>query len=374
MLESLYFANPWGALALLGIPVVLAIHFFQQPARPQLISTLFLWQRESPESLRGSAWDRLRSSWPLWLQLLMVLLLVWLLLEPRWVQQWSRLNVIFVLDSSASMDAFRKETISTVDRLSRQFDNTANDVNWMLMPTHVSGGDGYHGEERIELMAVLNQWQPTEGRHDFLPALERGLMTQGRHGLLIFITDHDYVVPAGVSTYAVGRPLSNVGFTGARCFESDGTWKWEVLVRNFGDAEVERDWWVELNGEQGPVATLNLAAGQSGLLTGFFPEGVQKISMALAQDELQLDNRFPLVIPQQARIRLAVKTGGKTGQFINRLTEALPYVRLASTDDQVDLVTLVSPFGFRSEDAPAEVVFRSKDKPLNKVVTLPVLV
>src|ERR1043165_3348306 len=102
------FANPLGLWALLGLPVILAIHFLQQRARVARTSTWFLIEKLSPDSARGRTWDRIRSSRILWLQLASVLLAAWVLAEPRWVRAESAQTVVIVLDASASMEAFRE--------------------------------------------------------------------------------------------------------------------------------------------------------------------------------------------------------------------------------------------------------------------------
>src|SRR6266852_6859515 len=106
-MSALTFANPWGFLALLGVPAILAIHFLQRESRRVVSSTVFLLEQLSPVSARGRRIERLRNSIPLWLQLLAVLLLAWLLAQPRWLRKDSTQRVIAVLDSSVSMTAFR---------------------------------------------------------------------------------------------------------------------------------------------------------------------------------------------------------------------------------------------------------------------------
>src|ERR1044072_7329739 len=83
------FANPLGLWALLGLPVILAVHFLQQRARVARTSTWFLIEKVAPDRARGRSRDRLRSSRTLWLQLLAIVLAAWVLGEPRWVRTQS---------------------------------------------------------------------------------------------------------------------------------------------------------------------------------------------------------------------------------------------------------------------------------------------
>ncbi|MFT5632431.1 MAG: hypothetical protein ACI9SQ_000136 [Rubritalea sp.] len=103
-------ANPLGLLALIAIPIVIAIHFLQRRAQVIPSSTLFLLEKTQKESASGRKFDRLMNSIPLWLQLLIVLLITWLLVQPRFVKSNSTQRIAIVLDSSASMSVFTEET------------------------------------------------------------------------------------------------------------------------------------------------------------------------------------------------------------------------------------------------------------------------
>src|SRR5688572_5754994 len=70
---AMLLAHPAALWCLLGLPVVLAIHFLQRRSRKEVVTTLFLLQQMRRESETGNRFERLRPSIPLWLQLLMVL-------------------------------------------------------------------------------------------------------------------------------------------------------------------------------------------------------------------------------------------------------------------------------------------------------------
>ena len=86
---------------------MLLIHFLQRKAKVVPVSTLFLLEKTMRESMSGRRFDRLMNSIPLWMQLLAVLLLTWLLVEPRYAKPRSVQRIAVVLDSSASMEPFR---------------------------------------------------------------------------------------------------------------------------------------------------------------------------------------------------------------------------------------------------------------------------
>ena len=93
------FANPLGFLALLGIPAILLIHLLQRQSQKFPISTLFMLDAIDRQSLKGQKLDRLRNSVPLWLQLLSVLVLTWLLIQPLWTRESQVQQIVIVIDN-----------------------------------------------------------------------------------------------------------------------------------------------------------------------------------------------------------------------------------------------------------------------------------
>lgn len=114
---KLLFMNPAGAWFLLGIPVLILIHSLQDKVRDQWIAALFLWEIPKPESLRGRLWREFRSSKIFWLQTLLVLLLSWMVSDPRWIHPVPLQRIFILLDGSASMNVFTKETEAELTKL-----------------------------------------------------------------------------------------------------------------------------------------------------------------------------------------------------------------------------------------------------------------
>jgi hypothetical protein len=108
-MSHLIFAAPWGWLGLLGLVWVVIVHSLQQVTRRERVSTLFLLERLQLESKEGRSLTWLRQTIPFWLQILCVLLLTWLLLDPRWQHRDEVQQVVVVMDSTLSMEAFRPD-------------------------------------------------------------------------------------------------------------------------------------------------------------------------------------------------------------------------------------------------------------------------
>lgn len=100
--------NPWAALWLVSLPILLTFYLFRPEPRKRLVTTFFLWKSSLQESQGGVYARRLRSNPLLWLQLLVLLLLSLYLLRPA--TSWrstlpSGSKIAVIVDTSASMKA-----------------------------------------------------------------------------------------------------------------------------------------------------------------------------------------------------------------------------------------------------------------------------
>ena len=226
------FANPAGLWVLLGVPVIVAIHFLQQRAQVARTSTWFLIERLAPDSARGRTWDRLRASRTFWLQLAAVAVAAWVLGEPRWVRAESTQTVAVVLDASAAMGAFRPAAVAAAERELALADGLAARTTWVIMTTDPGQPALYRGPERAAAQAALARWQPEAGRHDPAPALRLARALAGADGRTLLVTDTRAKVPADQRAAGVGEPIDNVGFAGATVTREDGAPVWRALVKN----------------------------------------------------------------------------------------------------------------------------------------------
>lgn len=324
------FANPAGFWALLALPVVLAIHFLQERSRRARVSTLFLLERVKPESKEGVKFERLRNSVPLWLQLLSVLLLAWLLAEPRWIREDSRQTVVVVVDSSVSMSVFKESTRERLASRLRAWAKSASQTEWHLLETDTRRPTLYAGKELAGVLRAFDDWEPALGTHrpDEALAVGRGLVKE--HGIVIFVTDRESKVPSDVAVLSAGEPTENVGWAGLEVntvepgAASPGM-KWKVLVKNYGEQHQTREWWVEQpDGPAQPTRTrLQLAPGQTASLAGELPAAVERATLVLEGDSFSHDDRMPLQRPVERVVRVSVEAGGDAGAVMKRLLGAV---------------------------------------------------
>jgi aerotolerance regulator-like protein len=335
-------ANTWGLWALLGLPAVIAIHFLQRRNRRVPATTLFLLQQMKRESRTGSRFERLRTSIPFWLQLLMVLVLTWLLVQPRWLKQDAVQRIAIVMDTSASMQAFRAPALQAADEVLGLLEGPLARAELTLLSSDSEAPSLYHGTMPSELRQALAQWEPLLGVHDFTPALRvaRGLV--GPQGIVVLVTDHPLPVPPlfAAQVISVGQETDNVGWAGVTVEEKDGQWIWHALVKNYSRSVQERQWRALAGGAESPWKPMKLGPDETQTLSGPFPAGdVHQIALHLSDDALKLDNDLPLVRPQPKTLALC-PLEGKAG-VLAELFSRYAHLRIVAVPGESDLVAAV---------------------------------
>jgi hypothetical protein len=331
------FANPAGLWALLGIPLILLIHFLQRESRRIPVSTLFLLEHLDRESVKGRRFDRLRHSLPLWLQLLGVLLLCWLLSEPRWTAGQSVQRVVLVLDNSASMEAFREALRETFDRELPKLTRFVGTTEFTVLESSISGENLYRGTSVLELQKALESWKPGAGSHSPEQAIRVGRGIAGSEGTLVLVTDHPGdPLPFGALRLSVGTPIDNVGFSGLRVDAEEGKKVWRATLRNYAKTPQSRSWFLASGGRRTEARTGELAAGASHTLQGEFPEGSDRISLLLTPDRFTRDDRVDLVNPSPKALLVSRTGAPRIEPVVTGLIDSLENTSLASDEESPD--------------------------------------
>ncbi|CAN5292354.1 hypothetical protein BH23VER1_BH23VER1_28580 [soil metagenome] len=364
------FANPAGLFALLGLPLILAIHFLQRRARVLPVSTLFLLEQMERQSAAGNRFERLRPSVPLWLQLLAVLVLAWILAKPQFVRQESVARIAVVADSSASMAVFRDHAL---DQLAIHLDRLASSAaTTEYLAFESQGGEGriYNGTDRSALRAALeSRWIPRLGQHDPSDALRIARNLVGTEGVVIYLTDSLPPDPPGANALvlAAGQPTDNAGFAGLTV-DPDGTW--HALARNYGTTVANRTWWIEVAGQQTAPRQLTLAPDETAELSGPIPDGATRITLRMAPDAFSLDDSLPIVRPEPKP--LAVYFDGPIAPNIERLFSTLDDIVLIGGEAGADVaIAGYDPLAPRTvaESIPAAIVHIDHGRKTTSFVT-----
>ncbi|MDF1656949.1 MAG: VWA domain-containing protein [Verrucomicrobiales bacterium] len=319
----LLFTNPAGLWALLGIPIVILIHFLQRQSQVLPSSTLFLLDAIDRQSIQGRKIDQLRNSIPLWLQLLGVLILTWLLVEPRWSRDSTVQRIVLVIDSSASMKAFKEDTVTALSSGLPPLTTALNEVSLTLLESHDNGETLYRGNSINDLLETIKEWEPSNSAHSPEASLQVGRSLAGSRGTLIYVTDHEIEPPYGALLLSVGKPIENVGFAGHRIEVRDGETAWEVTVVNHGEEPQTRQWKLAVGAQITTPRSITLAPGETRTLAGKFPEAGSAIRLLLEDDGFPRDDQLFLEHPLPKQILTAHSVEADAESLIADLIRSL---------------------------------------------------
>ena len=318
--------------------MVVLIHFLQRRAKVEIVSTLFLLKQTQRESTSGRRFDRLVHSVPLWLQIFAVLLITWLLIQPRYVKAKSTQRIAIVLDSSASMRVFKKKIPETLQReIPRLQGNAANTEIW-LMESDSSKAKIYQGTSTEDMLLALEKWNPSSGTTELSNTLRVARSLVGAEGAVTYITDSPLLnsAPYNSSSISIGEPTDNCGFTGVT-FEKHGTdLIWKAIVRNYSDSSQTRTWQLETATGKSTSKTLTLAAGSLTTLQGAFPADQSRCRIQLSNDAFELDDTLPLVRPAPKPLLVTSNLPKNIVQLSDKMISSFPNLKAVSYD--ADLV------------------------------------
>lgn len=333
------FANPLGLLSLLAIPAILTIHFLQRKSITIPISTLFLLERTQREAVSGRRFERLIPSVPLWMQLLAVLLIAWLLSEPRFQKENSVQRVAIVMDASASMQVFKKDAIDALKAKLPGLQGSASSMEIVLLSALPGTDRIYSGNSTDEMIAALEKFSPNAGVTDPSYALRLARSIISNEGILIYLTDTPLEkIPYEAQLISVGRPVENVGFTGVSFEKIEGALTFRAIVRNYGTSPTSRSWSLVTKNGRSEAREFEIKPGAFATIQAAFPENAELVRLELSSDEFTLDDVLPMVAPQPKELKLFAATSPAFRDLSQKLLRSLAATTSSNDAAESDLV------------------------------------
>jgi hypothetical protein len=353
------FLSPLGLLALLGVPVVVALHLFRRRFRPQRVSALFLWQAGRPTTAAGRRRERLTTSPSFWSEVLLALLLGLAFAGPRGCGTLAARHLVVAVDGSASMSAGDAQQPSAIALAREELTDaieglpTGSRVTLVLsgpVPRIVAGPAAFPGEA-LERLASL---EPAAGRHDLAPATALALELAGG-GAVTLYTDRfaPEAQPEEVTVVALGSPRENAALVSASRLPAEGgaPGEDEVVATVANLSARPRTLSVELVGSRGGAergATLSLEAGAREAVRLRLAPGTGPVELRLPSDLQPADDTVRLLSPPrrvldlacelEPELRRALGLERTDGPPLGRLLDLVPETRLAPDAGQAHLV------------------------------------
>jgi hypothetical protein len=305
------FAAPWGLLALLAIPAIIAIHLFRRrlPVRP--IAGLFLWQMAERRPEGGGAITKLPITTSLILECLAALALALILAGARLFPVGERAHLVVLLDDSASMAAVDGRGASprdrAVQRVAVEVERLGNTGRVTLVesgerPSVLAGPAAFPADA----LRALERWTPDAPHHATALGLRLARELAGPTGRVMVISDAPDTSlrgladrEAGVLWVSVGQALPNVGITAAErtLTPAEGRGAVMLALGNFSDASARRRVTVTAGGKELLAREIDVPPGNSSI-TLPLPTGLPVVTVALSNDALARDNAVVLAEPR----------------------------------------------------------------------------
>lgn len=324
----------------MGVPAVILIHFLQRRAKVVTVSTLFLLRQTQRESTSGRRFDRLVNSVPLWLQILAVLLITWLLVQPRYVKAKSTQRIAIVLDSSASMQVFKKNITPALEKEIPRLQGNAANVEVWILESDPSKPKIYQGSSPEKMMEALSKWTPSSGAIEPSNSLRIARSLVGAEGAVSYITDTptESSLPYHASYVSIGENTPNCGITGVSFEQRDGNLLWKAVVRNYSDKPQQRTWYLETSKGRSTPRELQLDAGRLTTLQGVFPAGEKRCRLVMSTDAFELDNTLPLVRPSPKPLLVHSTLPKESIRLSDRMLKSFPNLQVAPNNGAADLI------------------------------------
>lgn len=353
----MYFANPWGLLGLIALPVIVVVHLYHRRYPTLFVAGSHLWGLETHTTTAGRTRERLPITATLICELLAALVLSLVLADPRWGQLGRVAHLVVVLDNSASMSAhgtsqddkpFRDLAVLELERRVQRLPHGS--VVTLLRtgrrPEMLAGPAVLWNEAKLKLA----NWQPALPKHDFHPTWDLAAQLAEGTGRLLFLTDlvpsESVPLPNSMEIVALGRALENVSISAARWDFDVAAAKGRVFARltNHGKRSAN----VKLVGALGERTlferSVSIPPASSSPLEIEVPGGLGRMTLEINSigDGLALDNRLEMIEPQARSLHVAVTLpkGTPADRAIQRVLKELPDV---SVTDEESAELLIGP-------------------------------
>ena len=340
------FLNPAALFFLLGIPAVILLHVLKIRRRQTVVSSTLFWTDSTRDQQTNAPFRRFQPNLLLLLQILIILLIALALARPvRTVQVAGYQRTVFILDTTASMqakDGFGSRFGSAQAALKSAIGSLGEGQTAMLI---AAGNEPrvvvpFTGNRDVLLRGLASvSAGAAPGRiEDALRLAAANLQAHGGPAALEVYTDGAFDAPpvpelpgATLRWHQFGSPGKNVGITALEARKTYfGTADYQafVSVANYSEQTVTFDLRLTLEGRNLRTERVTLGSETKRSFVAPFTDqrgGILKAEIGI-DDDLALDNQAWAVIPQpRPRNVLFI---GKGNPFIEKALTADPEVKL----------------------------------------------
>lgn len=335
------FTFPLAFLALLAVPLLLAIYWLRNRAKERRVSSLLLWLDEKQRWDGGQRIHRLQTPLLFFLELAAILLLVMAAAKPLMRAGDSARPLVVVLDDSFSMqagggDSSRNRAVKAVERELRA--TPYDPVRFVLageMPQVLAEVAG-NADQAIKRLQDWNSGAPTAKLEEAIAfAFEIG----GNRARVLVVSDHappQEISDSRLQWWAFGSALPNLAFINATRTARDGEERVMLEIANLSSQPTSALLNIETGGETKPQQ-LSLGSKESRRITLTVKNGSAPLRARLGEDSLNVDNEIVLMpeVGKIVRVDLRMRDA-KLRELVEKALQSSPQARV--TSEQPELV------------------------------------
>ena len=289
--------TPLALIGLAAVPALLAVYLLRNRVKRRDVSSLMLWAERTRMTHGGARLQRNRLPLLFFLELLILLLLIWAATGPQMLSRQTTRPLTVVLDNSASMGAS-----GTMQRLLRPLPELIRKERFSPVQVVLAGTEPrWLGGDAVEILLQgkpADEWNQTAAAFNVEKALLLARAGRPPETKLLVLSDTRPEHPpedGNLRWIAAGKPVSNVGFinaarSGDRCM---------VEIQGSGTVQMTLSL-----GAQSRTVPVELEAGKPRRMTFRLAEPAGHFEARLPDDALAIDNHVILLPTPLRRVRV----------------------------------------------------------------------
>jgi hypothetical protein len=331
---------PLGLLALIGIPILIALYTIQERHKREQITTLFLIDVVSDNSSATRRIDYLRLPLSFWLQLLAIVLSATLLANLYATHEVQYESVLVMIDGSASMGAFQSRLPAAFNQIQSTLTNQKQ-LEWTIVASDAPHKVMYQGLDLSKASQILETWKPQASSHSLRRAIEVARQSAPQTQVVTVVTDHKDPELTGVVSVGIGEPRNTVGFSGGSVRADGDHFTGEVLIRNYSHEQQTRRLLYTQGSQPEIEEEITLAPDEIRLVSRKLKSNDGDIVLQLQRDDFPLDDLFPIVLPRTRTITWQIQDSQGLFNTIYTFMSRFPHMEEVSQHPtlQVNTVT-----------------------------------
>ena len=349
------FSFPIAFLALLAVPLLVAIYFLRNRAKERRVSSLLLWLDVRQRWDGGQQIHKLQTPLLFFLELLAILLLVMAAAKPLLRAGDAGKPLVIVLDDSFSMqaggeDSSRNRAVAAIRSELRA--SRYDPVRLVLAgetPQLLGEATG-NAEQAIKL---LENWKCGAASAKLEDAVAFGFELGGNRARVLVVSDHAPVqqpTDSRLQWWAFGSALPNLAFTAATRSARGEEERVMLEITNLSAQPAMANLTIESDTSANPQV-FSLAANEARRIVLTIKNSDSPLRAKLGQDDLPVDNEVVLMPEASKIVRVDLRLNDpKLRELVERALESSAQTRISSEKPELVITDKSEP---QSSDADA---------------------